>query len=133
MACTIFQFITATHQYFIHISSMNLMNLNLMCCQDIQVLALAETLKRHDVPGERFVFDGYQAWHSDRGGQNKVRIFVSTTFICVKFDFSDYMICPLQHLLRCSYFIIKYVYPNAWVMIFLLLGLSQFLLRLFVL
>ena len=35
-------------------------------------MALAETHYRQDVPRSRFSFDGYQAWHADRGGQDKV-------------------------------------------------------------
>ena len=35
-------------------------------------MALTETHHRQDVPRERFEFDGYKAWHSDRGGQDKV-------------------------------------------------------------
>ena len=35
-------------------------------------MALAETHYRQDIPWSRFSFDGYQAWHADRGGQDKV-------------------------------------------------------------
>ena len=40
--------------------------------QKIQVLALAETHYRQDVPRERFEFSGYKVWHADRGGKDKV-------------------------------------------------------------
>ena len=33
----------------------------------------AETHYRKDVPQERFAFDGYHVWHSDRQGQEKVK------------------------------------------------------------
>ena len=35
-------------------------------------MALAETHHRKDVPRQRFNFDGFKAWHADRGGKDKV-------------------------------------------------------------
>ena len=50
-------------------------------------MGIAETKNRHDVPSHRFDFDGYNVWHSDRGGQDKVALFnfrrvLLTLFVC---------------------------------------------------
>ena len=36
------------------------------------MLAVSETKNRSDIPCQRLEFDGFQVWHSDRGGQDKV-------------------------------------------------------------
>ena len=40
--------------------------------RDVDVFCVSETHYRHDVPRERFDIEGFHAWHSDRGGNEKV-------------------------------------------------------------
>ena len=36
-------------------------------------MAIAETHHRQDVVQERFAFTGFNVWHADRGGKDKVK------------------------------------------------------------
>ena len=48
---------------------------SLLGSHNLDVLAIAETHFRHDVPKERFDFPNYSTWHSDRGGMAKVTVW----------------------------------------------------------